>query len=348
MSKMHHRQLLMGLMIWAMAGCHLIRFEAKEENSLPSVSESLRSSKAELSQLEGPRRVGMRIATVIAPFQDVSMDSSIWRTADEQIISTDQRKLLRSNGIRIGLLRSSLPSDIEELLKRSGPAGQSVEPLVVNQPINEPVKISTTDARTKALIKLANEEKANEKTFNDAKGFIRASAMTDNQSGVLMKITPELHHGSIRTQFKPATETQSVFEPAQLSIQTGQTEEMFQELSTRIRVEEGECLVIGLDSEQENSLGWFMLTDPPTSEREMQQKMVLIWAWNTNRDTSLNVPSIVQNNSLEHKDFQPLQSPPPSGREILADRNSKNRDRAVEQAGYVSKTEALKPADSPK
>lgn len=342
MSNCNRRHMLMSLSAWGMTGCHLMRFESVERDQAPSVADSLKAAKADMNLMDGPRRVGMRVATVIAPFKDIAIDSSIWHTADEQVLSTEHRDLLRSNGLRIGLLRSALPAEVEELLRRSGPAGQSVEPLIVNQPINEPVKIATADSKPKATMSLQFNGDTQSKLYQEVSGFIRASAMTDNQAGVIMKITPELHHGDIKTHFKPTSDTPSAFEPAQLSIRTGQTEELFRELSTDLRVEEGHCLVIGADSEKENSLGWFLLTEPPTSDREMQQKMILIWAWNTHRDATLNVPAIVQSNSRERKEFKPLKTPSESATVAARPRQEKTVDQEVQSTAFVAKAQNKK------
>lgn len=344
MTHYNRRHILFGLSTWGLSGCHLIRFENDEKDQAPTVAETLRATKSDLKLLDGPRRVGMKVATIIAPFKDVAIDSSIWHTADEQVVPTELRDLLRKNGLRIGVLRSALPSEIEELMRRSGPAGQAVEPLIVNQPINEPVKIAVTDSKPEATIQLAATEQSSEKkSYKDISGFIRASAMTDNQSGVIMRITPELHHGEIKSYFKPTSDNQNAFEPAQLSLRNGQTEDLIKELVTNIRVEEGQCLVIGADTEKEGTLGWFLLTEQPTSNLEMRQKMILIWAWKTSRDASFKVPAIVQTNSQDKKEFSPLKSPAEAS---VADGTRKNdektRDSDVQTAGFTESSKKAK------
>lgn len=119
-------------------------------------------------------------------------------------------------------------------------------------------------------------------------------------------------------------------------MKTVQDEELFRDLAANIRVEPGQCLVIGLDPSRESGLGWFLLTKPPETDKETQQKLILIWAWNAGRDAVLDIPSVVQSASRQTKTFQPLESPPPA---IVAKRNEnsqklKTRDDQVKSAGF--------------
>lgn len=342
MSAMKRRKLLAVMLAASSGGCHLVRFSGQEkETDGPSVAESLKATKPEGHPLDGPKRVGMKIATLIAPLKDKSIDEAIWRTADEQVLPTALKESLRRNGIRIGMLRSSLPSEVEELMKHSGPTGQIVEPLVVNQPFNEPVKIATAEARPEISLLVDSGNGVAGKVFKDASGFFRVAGLLDDQAGVILKVTPEIHHGKNASQITPSQEGSNPFEPGQLLIKSGQAEEMFRDLAANVRIEPGHCLVIGLDSEHEGGLGWFLLTDPPKEEKETRQKMILVWAWNANREASLKVPDIVKATSREVPVFQPLQGP---SQAVVAKRTKaeKTRDNQIQKAGFE------KPAGKPK
>jgi hypothetical protein len=345
MLRLSRRHLLALFFTAGSAGCHLVRFSASEKEAGPSVADSLKATKPEGHPLDGPGRVGMKIATLIAPLKDQSIDEAIWRTSDEQVLPTDLRDSLRRNGIRIALLRSSLPSQVEELMKHSGPTGQIVEPLVVNQPFNEPVKIATAEPRPEISLLVDSGPSVGGKVFKDASGFFRVAGLLDQQAGVVLKVTPEIHHGKIASQIKPSQESPNPFAPDQLMIKSGQTEELFRDLAASVRIEPGQCLVIGLDSDREGGLGWFLLTDPPRDEKETRQKMILVWAWNANREASLKVPEVVRTNSREVPVFQPLQEPV---KPIIAKRGGpdKTRDNAVQTAGFVKSPE--KPAEKAK
>lgn len=336
MARWSRRQLLGAALGWCSTGCHLVRFTATDKTETPSVSDALKATKPNGHPLDGPRRVGMKIATVAAPLRDQAIDQAIWHTTDEQILPEDLRTALKNNGLRIGLLRSSLPAEVEELMLHGGHAGQFVEPLIVNQPVNEPTKIAATEKLAEASLLIDTGTKVQGKTYQNVTGFLRITATIDDQKGVVLKTTPELHYGEMKSKFVTAGNLESAFEPAQLAMKTVQDEELFRDLAANIRVEPGQCLVIGLDPSRESGLGWFLLTKPPETDKETQQKLILIWAWNAGRDAVLDIPSVVQSASRQTKTFQPLESPPPA---IVAKRNEnsqklKTRVDQVKSAGF--------------
>ena len=344
MARWSRRELLMAGLGLSGTGCHLVRFSSSQSPETPSVGDALKATKPDGHPLDGPRRVGLKIATLSSTLQDPAIDQAIWRTTDEQVVPKELRDLLRNNGLRIGLLRSSLPAEVDELMEHGGHAGQKVEPLVVNQPVNEPVKLATAEKTAEASLLIDAAGKVQGKSYKDLSGFIRLTTSMDDQKGVVLKVTPELHHGEIKSRIAPVGTVENPFEPAQMSLKNQQEEELFRDLAANIRLEQGQCLVIGLDSSRQGGLGWFLLTSPPETDKETQQKLILVWAWNAGREATLDIPSVVQSNSRQNKAFQPLQSPPS---EMLA-RQSKGkgkskRDDQIQAAGFEKSARTEKP-----
>ncbi|MBI1322917.1 hypothetical protein GC170_07000 [bacterium] len=271
-------------------GCQFVRLGISEADSDKSVGEALKSTKSGVHPLAGPKRIGMKIAILHGPVRDSAIDRSIWNTADDQIIPADIRETLRSNGLRVGMLRSSLPLDVEDLMKKSGPAGQTVEPLLVNQPVSEPTKIATGENRPECSILMDTGGKVQGKSYKNVSGFVRISGQIETDSGVVLKVVPELHHGDVKASFASVS-GENPFEPTQLALRSGQTEELLRELTFNVPIEPSHCLVIGLDATREGSLGWFLLTDPPTTDQDTRQRMILIWAWNASREISEPIAS---------------------------------------------------------
>lgn len=347
MARWSRRELLLAGLGFSSTGCHLVRFSSTEPQETPSVGDALKATKPDGHPLDGPRRVGLKIATLSGTLQDAAIDQAIWRTTDEQVVPKELRDLLRNNGLRIGLLRSSLPAEVDELMEHGGHAGQKVEPLVVNQPVNEPVKLATAEKSAEASLLIDAAGKVQGKSYKDLSGFIRLTTSMDEQKGIVLKVTPELHHGEFKARVAPVGSVENPFEPAQMSLKTQQEEELFRDLAANIRVEQGQCLVIGLDSSRQGGLGWYLLTSPPQTDKETQQKLILVWAWNAGREATLDIPNIVQANSRQSKSFQPLESPPG---EMLARKekpqNETKRDDQLQAAGYKPSA-AEKPATSP-
>lgn len=338
MPRWSRRHLLASCLGWTVTGCHLVRFTPTDKNGTPSVADALKSAKPSGNPLDGPRRVGLKIATLSTDLKNPAIDEAIWRTTDEQVISQELRDSLRNNGLRVGLLRSALPAEVEELLEHGGPSGQRVEPLALNQPVNEPTKIAMGEKSAEVSMLLDISGKIQGKTYKDVAGYLRLTTSMDDQKGVVLKVMPELHHGDPKLRLASVGEAVNPFEPAQMSMKTLQEEELFRDLAASVRLEQGQCLVIGLDSARQGGLGWFLMTSPPAEGKETQQKLILVWAWNAGREASLEVPQLVQANSRQIKKFQPLQSPSP---EMLAKRETPSklgkRDDQVQAAGFSEK-----------
>ena len=348
MARLSRRELLLAGLGFSSTGCHLIRFSPSETQGTPSVGDALKATKPDGHPLDGPRRVGLKIATLSGTLQDTAIDQAIWRTTDEQVVPQELRDLLRNNGLRIGLLRSSLPAEVDELLEHGGHAGQKVEPLVVNQPVNEPVKLATAEKTTEASLLIDAAGKVQGKSYKDLSGFIRLTSSMDDQKGVVLKVTPELHHGEFKARIGTVGNVENPFEPAQMSLKNQQEEELFRDLAANVRVEQGQCLVIGLESTRQGGLGWFLLTSPPETDKETQQKLILVWAWNAGREATLDIPNLVQANSRQSKTFQPLESPP--GEKLARKESSRSktkRDNQLQAAGYET-SKPGKPEQGPK
>lgn len=292
-------------------GCQFVRLGINESDPDKSVGDALKSTRPGVHPLEGMRRVGMKIAIAQGPLKDPAIDRSIWNTADDQVIDPSLRETLRNNGLRFGILRSSLPLDVEEALKHSGPAGQTVEPLEVNQPANEPTKIATGSKKSECSVLMDAGGKVQGKTYRNLSGFLRVSGQLDAKSNVVLKVVPELHHGDIKSSFSASNAADNPFEPAQLTMRSGQTEEILRELALNVTIEPDQCLVIGLDSNREGSLGWLLLTDPPTEDQDTRQRMILIWAWNASRDSTEPSDGSGRSNLARSnpKTFDPLKPP---------------------------------------
>lgn len=311
MSQWSRRSFAAASLSLASTGCQFVRLGISEAEKNRSVGDALKSTRPGVHPLDGMRRVAMKIAIAQGPLRDPAIDRSIWNTADDQAIEPGLRETLRNNGLRFGILRSSLPLDVQETLKRSGPAGQTVEPLEVNQPANEPTKIATGEKKPECSILMDAGGKVQGKSYREVSGFLRVSGQFDAQSNVILKVVPELHHGEIKSSFSASASGENPFEPAQLTMRSGQSEEILRELAVNVTIEPNQCLAIGLDSDRAGSLGWFLLTDPPTVDQDTRQRLILIWTWNASRDSaepsgSLSNSRIARANA---KEIDPLKPP---------------------------------------
>src|SRR5436853_144753 len=80
-----------------------------------------------------PNRVVFDVALIERPFGDPFLADELWASADEMVVSHDQREILELNGYRVGLLVGAPPEKLLQLLQadrsclqrrgRSTPAG---------------------------------------------------------------------------------------------------------------------------------------------------------------------------------------------------------------------------------
>ena len=85
-----------------LSGCNSHRDQLRPENLFEQIGR-------QRGQLLEPRKCVLRVAIVDRPFRDPSINEIVWKTADEQTITSEARRALQVNGLRIGRITGEFP-----------------------------------------------------------------------------------------------------------------------------------------------------------------------------------------------------------------------------------------------
>jgi hypothetical protein len=223
-----------------------------------------------------PKRCRLSIATLSRPIKEPALNGQLWSVTDEGIVPLDQRQILEANGLRIGLVRGSLPAAVEAVMNPAPPQPKC-EIVEIDQPDGEPTSIELAAVEGPTSLLLSRDGRAFGKDYDDAKGSLRVVASRDDAGGVLVKIVPEIRHGPMRDAYEAAP-TVGVYQPKEFLRKRGQAEESFRDLSVSVHLKQGEILAIGGSSDKARGLGGFLFTKVDSKSDRVDQRVVLLWA----------------------------------------------------------------------
>ena len=229
------------------------------------------------AQVFAPQRTRFSVAILSRPSKDPAVESAPWSVADEQAVPADVRAALEANGLRVGLIRGSLPVEITKLLDPDPPA-KKPEVVEVEQPDGEPYLLDLAASSESATLLVSRDGRASGKDYKDAKGLIRVTAVREGDGGaVRVKLVPEIRHGPMQNGFGPPPGG-SQFQPKEFVVNRGQAEETFRDLAATVTLAPGQILVVGGRGDSARGLGGFLFTRPEPNSDRVEQRLVLIWA----------------------------------------------------------------------
>ncbi len=229
------------------------------------------------AQVFAPKRTRFSVAILSRPAKDPAVESAPWSVADEMAVPSDARAALEANGLRVGLIRGSLPMEISKLLDPE-PSTKKPEVVEVEQPDGQPYLLDLAAASESVTLLVSRDGRASGKDYKDAKGLIRVTAACDDSSGsVRVKLVPEIRHGPVLNGYGAAPGT-GPFQPKEFVVTRGQAEETFRDLAATVTLAPGQVLVVGGRGDSARGLGGFLFTRPEPNSDRVEQRLVLIWA----------------------------------------------------------------------
>ena len=226
-------------------------------------------------QIIEPRKCVLRVAIVDRSFRDPAINDILWKTADEQVITSEERRALQVNGLRIGRITGELPTELESAL--AAPPPHKVEPATFLLDDGEQTLICTNEAIDQVTLLLNRENRPYGKDYQAASGYLRVIAAHDGSNGVSLRFTPEIHHGPVQRLYQPMVNS-TPYAAQQFKINDGQQEDALPDLAASLVLETGQVVVVGCRPEQERSLGTFLFTQADAHGDKRRQKLILVWA----------------------------------------------------------------------
>lgn len=249
-------------------GCNPSKDQIRPDNLLGRLG----SPRGEMIE---PKKCGLRMAIISRPFRDPVVNEVVWRAADEQAISPEERRGLQANGIRIGRIAGDLPREVEAVF--SAPPPNKVEPVTFLVPEGTQELFTLGDEVEQASLLLNLDGRITGKDYDHARGLYRVTPEHHGANAVALRLTPEVHHGPIQRSYQPLQQP-TPYAQQEFKIADGQKQDAVRSLTARLVVEPGQAVVLGCLPEQERSLGAFLFTANGDQPDSRSQRIVLVWA----------------------------------------------------------------------
>lgn len=222
-----------------------------------------------------PKKVALQMAVVSRPFRDPLVNEVVWRAADEQAVSSEERRALQANGLRMGRIVGDLPRELEAVF--SAPPPNKVEPVTFLVPEGTQELFTLSDEVEQASLILNLDGRVTGRDYDHASGHYRVTPEHYGGNAVVLRLTPEVHHGTVQRSFQ-ALQQPTPYAPQEFKIADAQKQESFRDLAVRLIVEPGQVIALGCLPEQERSLGAFLFSASSDQVDQRTQRAVLIWA----------------------------------------------------------------------
>jgi hypothetical protein len=236
-----------------------------------------------------PKRSHITVIHLTRPLRDDVVEKLLWQTADEMVIPPETRRVLRANGLRIGVVFGALPPEVEAVIK--APPPNKIDPaefLLGDSDDGSLLGLSPKVAEAHVLLNQKGRPLGRD--FRDAEGFFRLNANHKGADGVGLRFVPEIHHGPIQQSYVALPGANRGFAPRELTIKTGQKEESFRELAASVVLKPNQIAVVGGFADRRRTLGSLMFTQNEPNSDRLLQTVLLIWAKQAPRIGGPNPP----------------------------------------------------------
>jgi hypothetical protein len=257
------------LIVFALAGCQVI------DTAEPEPKSPLKPIK-----LAG-NGVALEVVHARIPAKS-DLNDNIWKQVDESQVPADVRSQLSWNGFRAGVLVGQLPPALEKVILPEKPAGdesESVKPKILDEitatsrvlylrPGNETFFQTSSTYPQINLLRLDQAGQLTGAPFTDAQGFLVVKALPESGGRVKLKLTPELHHGMVKTHFASTPGLTGGIRP-----QPKKDKLIFDALNMEVVLARGQMLVLGSQADRPGTAGHYFFTDESSGSRE--QKLII-------------------------------------------------------------------------
>jgi hypothetical protein len=275
-----------------LSGCHLLDEPATSKPILAAAKSS-------------PGSVTLEVFFARFPFKSPLANESLWKQVDEQSLPSELRQELAENGFRAGIVGTSVPAELAELLKlhdkqskQSDEQGRTtltaeqleVEPSVTLRVLNAPAGhrcelLTSHNYESLSLLTLEDSD-VRGKTYHNADGRFALKASPLDGQQVYLELVPELHHG--QQKLSP------ISSDGIIRMETARPKRMFEQLKIETSLGAGQMLLVTSLPERLGSVGHYFFTQP--SGESLTQKLLVIrvaHCGEPKRDDADNEPKVL-------------------------------------------------------
>jgi hypothetical protein len=182
--------------------------------------------------------------------RQVEKDQQFWLSVDEQFLSAEVRQRLQDNGLRIGLISGTLPSELRDKLEATRdpvaaltaekmPPGTEMlsrrERLQCRLGIADLIEVLPESARRGAIL-WSEEGRVVGKVFDRPRGFFTLTTHSHGDGRLRLELIPGIDHGEPRQRM--------IGNPAMMRIEVRRDQKLFELLAVDALVRPGQTLIV--------------------------------------------------------------------------------------------------------
>lgn len=257
--------------VWAGGGCQLPFaagwLEVASTLPTPSLAEPTEGRTDGDSQLQ---TMPLELTFVRHAEDDAALGTDLWNLVDEQCLPSDLRHRLAGNGLRVGLVRGLLPSELAERLTPTGAAAgaeaadsplaadRAVVRRVVQTLAGQSNEIVATP-RVDELVLLERDSRSTAETLS-GHTYRAASAIFDVRvtpaadGGTELELLPLIRHGAVERNW--------IGDDGAFRLEAGQQRTVMDRLAISLSLPADGTLIISCVGEPSSSIGDAFFRDP--------------------------------------------------------------------------------------
>ena len=213
-----------------------------------------------------PRTVPIELFFVRSDDSDSALQDALWDCVDEQVFDESQRRLLAANGLRAGVITGQLPAALatrlqpEALPEQSGfvPAAPEATPAVVKRMLRilpgQPSDVVATKATSELILLEHDGTGVHGATYRDASAHFSLRVWPAADGRVRIDLAPTIRHGAMERTW--------VGEDGVFKLETGQREQVLENLRCSTELAPDALLVVGPGGDASSSVGDAFFRDP--------------------------------------------------------------------------------------
>jgi hypothetical protein len=216
------------------------------------------------------------------PIGDQFLDRDLWALA-RPVGEPETRALLAENGLRAGILSGNLPQRFQELLDSEA---DTVSPNEMSFNKRKEAVIPTAGPVDPCRIALLADMAGNAQTveFKQARCGMLVRPRVEEGGRVGIYCEPQIKHGERRDHYRPTEDGTGFIKTEEMPL------ERFPKLGFDVSLGTGDCLVIGWNAEQPETLGGALFA--AEINNRPRQRVLVIRAYQHGRSTLSDLPVI--------------------------------------------------------
>jgi hypothetical protein len=188
---------------WAMAGVLGALLGGCVTTRSPQAPPPRRAETAVAARPDADDRVVIDVAMIERPVGDFYINSRLWEAADEQMIAPERRASIEDNGLRLGLIGGTLPTELQDLLasKRTCPDPRRIQVHAMNA-----TTLPLGPTLPECQFILHEDGKATVAKLQQADGVLRVTPTFGDGGRIRLQVVPEVMYGGTSLMPRPAAD----------------------------------------------------------------------------------------------------------------------------------------------